>query len=236
MVQSTFISTVAALMLAALPLVAAAEPLQKPGRAAVLGGFTSQGCFGTGQGLKKQKIVNGTENSSASCGALCLEQTKLVFAMTGDACYCGDKYPPKVDIVDDSKCTYKCKGNKKEACGSKSDKRYSVWNSGVKVDVDYAKKKTSTSTKTGTKSATKTPTSTKSSKSTKTSKSTKKTPSTTTTAQSETTTSDTVVSTSSSGNVPSGTSAAAQTSNTSGAVSRPMIGAGAAVLAAALAI
>lgn len=235
MVQLSFVSTAAALLLAALPLVAAAEPLQKPKQAAVLGSFTSQGCFSTGQGLKKQKSVNGTENSSASCGAACLEQTKLVFAMTSDACYCGDKYPPEVDIIDDAKCTYKCKGNKKEACGSKSDKRYSVWNSGVKLDVEYAKKKTS-NTKTVTKLATKTPTATKSSKSTKTSKSTKKTPSSTTTSQIETTTSDSVVSTSSSGNVPSGTSAAAQTSNTSGAVSRPMIGAGAAMLAAAFAI
>ncbi|CAI6098914.1 unnamed protein product [Clonostachys chloroleuca] len=230
MVQLSFVSTAAALLLAALPLVAAAEPLQKPKQAAVLGSFTSQGCFSTDQGLKKQK-----SNSSASCGAACLEQTKLVFAMTGDACYCGDKYPPEVDIIDDAKCAYKCKGNKKEACGSKSDKRYSVWNSGVKLDVEYAKKKTS-STKTVTKLATKTPTATKSSKSTKTSKSTKKTPSSTATSQIETTTSDSVVSTSSSGNVPSGTSAAAQTSNTSGAVSRPMIGAGAAMLAAAFAI
>ncbi|VUC30528.1 unnamed protein product [Clonostachys rosea] len=235
MVQFSLFSTTAALLLAALPL-AAAEPLQKPKEAAVLGSFTSQGCFSTGQGLKKQKSVNGTENSSALCGAKCLEQTKLVFAMTGDACYCGDKYPPEVDIIDDAKCTYKCKGNKKEACGSKSEKRYSVWNSGVKIDVEYAKKKTSSSTKTGTKSATKTPTATKSSKSTKTSKSTKKTPSTTATSQIETTTSDIVLSTSSSGNVPSATSAAAQTSNTSGAVSRPMIGAGAVVLAAALVI
>jgi cell wall integrity and stress response component len=52
-----------------------------------------------------------------------------------DRCFCADIYPIRVSRVDDSHCSWPCPGYDKDACGGAW--AYSVFNTGLEVDVEY---------------------------------------------------------------------------------------------------
>lgn len=61
----------------------------------------------------------------------------------GNECYCGNEYPPKDTLVDDSKCNVGCPGWGASACGGIDF--YSVFNNGLMLAVDNAKANTTSS-------------------------------------------------------------------------------------------
>ena len=76
---------------------------------------TVHGCFGSIGDLVKNSTNDF--NSQSLCIGFCRGIRKVV-AATGMAkdCYCGDKYPPKSSLVEDSKCDYPCSGFGFHAC------------------------------------------------------------------------------------------------------------------------
>ncbi len=76
-----------------------------------------QGCFSSSGELTF--VSNETYNSRGRCGTeLCNQKYgKYVGASTqGKECWCGDKYPPKSALVDDSNCNAPCTGYGQDAC------------------------------------------------------------------------------------------------------------------------
>jgi cell wall integrity and stress response component len=63
-------------------------------------------------------IGNLDFNTKDKCAVTnCKAQGYAVAASMGGAeCYCGDKYPPKAALVDDSNCNTKCPGFGWQAC------------------------------------------------------------------------------------------------------------------------
>ncbi|KAH6879510.1 hypothetical protein B0T10DRAFT_158560 [Thelonectria olida] len=116
-----------------LTLVAAQDATQAPKADAVLGAVTSQGCFNS--------LPDGTSShemtfaASGACGELCIKEKKAVAILHRNKCYCADTYPTESSLVDDDKCDYSCPGYAREACGG--DKAYSVFNTGLKVNVEH---------------------------------------------------------------------------------------------------
>lgn len=92
--------------------------------------------------------------SSGSCGEFCTEKKYWVMGLHGSACYCGMVYPPKKDVTDDTDCNYPCPGFNKEACGGIDEEAYSIFNTGVEIDVaSYVDEEESTTTKASTSTA-----------------------------------------------------------------------------------
>lgn len=90
---------------------------------------------------------DGTEVTSGKCGEYCKKKKALALALRGSKCYCGDAYPPKSDVVSDSKCNFPCPGYLWEACGSLDDDIYSIFNTGIELDVpEYEEEEEETST------------------------------------------------------------------------------------------
>lgn len=85
-------------------------------------------------------IFNATTKymSMGACATdLCIPAGFLTSATTaGNECYCGNEYPPKSTLVDDSKCNVGCPGWGASACGGINF--YSVFNNGLMLAVDYA--------------------------------------------------------------------------------------------------
>lgn len=76
---------------------------------------TVHGCYASIGELVKNSTNDF--NSMSLCVGFCRAIRKVV-AATGAAkdCYCGDKYPPKSSLVEDSKCDYPCSGFGFHAC------------------------------------------------------------------------------------------------------------------------
>ncbi|OHE90918.1 transmembrane alpha-helix domain-containing protein [Colletotrichum orchidophilum] len=108
---------------------------QKPSEAARPGAITNHGCYNaTSTTWQKYPVEN---ISTGSCTLECQKnQKKNVAAINGEDCYCGDSYPPKVDVVDDKKCNFPCPYYPEEACGGVDDLMYySVFNTGIRLVV-----------------------------------------------------------------------------------------------------
>lgn len=126
---------------------------QSPSTFPKLGGPASQGCFKSSGNLTSSK-VDLTYLSSGSCETACKGKNLPVMALTPGQCLCGDTYPPKDDVVNDSNCDFPCPGYPMEACGSLGDPGFfSVFNVGIEVNVPYMEnenedKKSSTSSTT----------------------------------------------------------------------------------------
>jgi len=114
-----------------------AKGVQLPKEQARLNAQTSQGCFKSSGDLK---LVNGTVewNSIGGCAKeICLPAGYAVGATTmREQCWCGNKYPPKSDLVDDKKCNADCTGYPFEACGGEDT--FSVYNTGKTLVVKFA--------------------------------------------------------------------------------------------------
>ena len=78
---------------------------------------------------------DGSEVTSGKCGEYCKKKKSLALALRGSKCYCGDFYPPKADSISDSECNFPCPGYPLEACGSLDDDIYSIFNTGLELDV-----------------------------------------------------------------------------------------------------
>jgi cell wall integrity and stress response component len=77
-------------------------------------------------------------NTIGECATkVCLAKGFAVGAsMGGNQCWCGNKYPPEKDIVDNKNCNVGCPGFGEHACGGKN--YFSVYNTGKTLDVDFA--------------------------------------------------------------------------------------------------
>ncbi|KAI3541507.1 transmembrane alpha-helix domain-containing protein [Colletotrichum paranaense] len=108
---------------------------QKPSEAARPGAITNHGCYNASSTTWQKYPVENI--STGSCTLECqTKQKKNVAAINGEDCYCGDSYPPKVDVVDDKKCNFPCPFYPEEACGGVEDMMYySVFNTGLKLVV-----------------------------------------------------------------------------------------------------
>ncbi|CAI4214695.1 unnamed protein product [Parascedosporium putredinis] len=132
--------------------VLAAETLvrgqQRPAVNPILNALTSHGCYKSKASLKDPGGYEGEKVSSGLCGdVICNKTNSTVLGLRGTTCYCGFEYPPKEDLVEDKFCNYACQGYPFEACGSVDGVYYSIFNTGVKVDVDSAEPVASTSSK-----------------------------------------------------------------------------------------
>ncbi|KAK1705150.1 transmembrane alpha-helix domain-containing protein [Colletotrichum lupini] len=126
---------------------------QKPSEAARPGAITNHGCYNASSTTWQKYPVENI--STGSCTLECqTKQKKNVAAINGEDCYCGDSYPPKVDVVDDKKCNFPCPFYPEEACGGVEDMMYySVFNTGLKLvvpDEDVATTTTAAATTTAT--------------------------------------------------------------------------------------
>lgn len=120
---------------------------QGPTQVPTPGSQTRAGCFSSQGSLKDPGGYPETSVSSGFCGvSLCVAKNYTVFAIKGTKCYCGYSYPPEDDIVSDSHCNYPCPAYPKEACGGITNGgAWSVFNSGINVDVSYDSVSSSTS-------------------------------------------------------------------------------------------
>lgn len=89
---------------------------------------------------------DGSEVTSGKCGEYCKKKKSLALALRGSKCYCGDFYPPKADSISDSECNFPCPGYPLEACGSLDDDIYSIFNTGLELDVPEYEEEEETST------------------------------------------------------------------------------------------
>lgn len=110
----------------------ASGPEQPPSQPANPGMLTSHGCYSDKGNLTTVKNVPIL--SSGSCAEACNSGNFYVMATHGSECLCGFAYPPEDHIADDEKCNNPCEGYPLEACGG-IPSYYSVYNTGLKVDV-----------------------------------------------------------------------------------------------------
>lgn len=74
------------------------------------------GCFETGVPLEDHG--KGNFVTAGSCQQICLGLEKNVLGLSeGDHCWCGDEYPPKAAMVDNSTCSTTCSGDDRTTCG-----------------------------------------------------------------------------------------------------------------------
>ncbi|KAM7207871.1 putative wsc domain containing protein [Naviculisporaceae sp. PSN 640] len=110
---------------------------QEPSGPPMLGSVVVQGCFNSPGEL----VFNSTQtfNAKGSCGMdICNKILGKPVAATsgGNQCFCGDTYPPVISRVDDEKCNVGCTGYDIDACGGV--KFWTVYNTGLTLDVDTA--------------------------------------------------------------------------------------------------
>ncbi|KAH7022040.1 hypothetical protein EDB80DRAFT_884840 [Ilyonectria destructans] len=116
------------------------EPLQSPATAAIPGRITPQGCFGSLPANSKEiepneMTMGSTFASPGQCRYLCNGQEKPVMILHKLQCFCADTYPSRLALIDDDHCDFSCPGYILRACGG--SKAYSVWNTGLEVNVEY---------------------------------------------------------------------------------------------------
>lgn len=110
--------------------------VEQPSTAPVNGAQTVQGCFSSSGDL----IFNATLtfNTIGSCAHdTCKPLGKAVAGTTGGSdCWCGDKYPPKNTLANDTDCNIGCTGFNPQACGGNGF--WTIYNTGLKLAVDYS--------------------------------------------------------------------------------------------------
>jgi cell wall integrity and stress response component len=114
---------------------------QLPSQVPVVNALTSHGCFKSSGSLKNPEGYEPSKVSRGFCDDdVCNKMNATAFALKGQACFCGFEYPPEEDLVDDENCNFPCPAYPLEACGGiGSGSFFSVFNTGVDVDVPYAK-------------------------------------------------------------------------------------------------
>lgn len=91
---------------------------QTPAQPPTLNSPTVHGCYKSSGDLKFVMIHE--YNSVGKCGGeICPQAGYLVGGSTGgNQCWCGNTYPPKSDLINDSNCDVGCTGYGQEACES----------------------------------------------------------------------------------------------------------------------
>lgn len=134
---------------------AATPGKQSPSSLPVQGQLTSHGCYNSGANLTETAVEDNV--SGGSCFNACKSGGYYVSGLHGSKCYCGMVYPPIRDILPDSNCNYPCPGYGNEACGALGGTVYSIFNTGLEVDVEeYAAPSSSTTSAAPTTAPTKT--------------------------------------------------------------------------------
>lgn len=116
------------------------EPLQSPATAAIPGRITPQGCFRLlpANATKidpDERMMGSAFASPGQCRYLCNGEEKPVMILHKLQCFCADTYPSRLALIDDDQCDFRCPGYDLDACGG--SKAYSVWNTGLEVNVEY---------------------------------------------------------------------------------------------------
>ncbi|KAI0517810.1 hypothetical protein F5B22DRAFT_602562 [Xylaria bambusicola] len=142
------IATVAVLALASFTVTADKKGVELPAEQPVQGTDTVAGCFSD---LGDMKLDSTDKyNAQGYCAPVCRDKGKPVGATYLKACYCGTKLPHKSTLLDDSKCNEPCPGFDPQACGGLG--AYTVYNTGVQVNVAEADPPKSSSTSTSSSS------------------------------------------------------------------------------------
>ncbi|KAI0538563.1 hypothetical protein GGR58DRAFT_501069 [Xylaria digitata] len=126
--------------------------VQKPAEQAVYGSDTVAGCFSSIADMTL--LTTDNFNSQGYCAPRCRNKGKPVGATYLKACYCGTKLPNSQQLLNDTKCNEPCPGYDPEACGGLN--AYTVYNTGVQVQVAEADPETTTSSTTAATSTTST--------------------------------------------------------------------------------
>ncbi|KKY33527.1 putative wsc domain containing protein [Diaporthe ampelina] len=136
MKTTTLLAAAIAIVLPAYAATTTSANLEEPSAAPTLGAQVVQGCFSSWGNL----IFNSTPdfNTKSACAYdLCYAGGFKVAATSGgNQCYCGNEYPPKSTIVDDSNCDVPCPGYGVQACGGID--YYTVYNTGIKLSIAYS--------------------------------------------------------------------------------------------------
>lgn len=110
---------------------------QIPAETPIVNALKSHGCYKSKGILEDPKGYIESSVTSGYCNnEVCNKSNSTVLGLRGSTCYCGFEYPPEEDLVEDKNCNYPCPGYPYEACGSVSGTFYSIFNTGVRVDVD----------------------------------------------------------------------------------------------------
>lgn len=144
-----------AAVLAVVPALASqttAKGVEEPSAVPTLNAAVVQGCFSSPGELVSIGALDF--NSKDKCAVQnCKAQGHAVAAsMGGNECYCGDKYPPKAALVNDTNCNIGCTGYDWDACGGSFF--WTVYNTGLTMAVkvsDDSVISSSSSSSTGTK-------------------------------------------------------------------------------------
>lgn len=107
-----------AALLAATSAMAATptKGVEEPSSPAMLNVPVVQGCYSSAGELKYQSTE--LYNSKSKCASdICFKKGKAVAGtMGGNQCFCGDKYPPKLALANDTDCNLGCSGFDQQAC------------------------------------------------------------------------------------------------------------------------
>lgn len=136
-------------ILAAARLVAA-DAAETPAQDPVLGTDTVHGCYSSYGSMVFNS--SSTFNTQGLCTEACRNLNKNTAATQSKECYCGDKYPAKNLLVDDSECTEPCPGYDTQVCGGADT--WTVYNTGVRVSVSDEANATDTSSTSSSSSST----------------------------------------------------------------------------------
>jgi cell wall integrity and stress response component len=110
------------------------DGFQLPSQAPLRDAMRSQGCFRSSGNLTIHALTK--PNTSGACLEVCSADF-AVSATRGDDCYCGDSYPPENSQTDDEDCSQPCGGYPQEACGNMNPRAWSVYNTGLTIDVSF---------------------------------------------------------------------------------------------------
>ncbi|KAI3325732.1 hypothetical protein HD806DRAFT_533397 [Xylariaceae sp. AK1471] len=134
------ITTVAVLALASIS--SAKKGVEKPAGQPTIGTDVVVGCFSSLGGMKLQTTY--MFNTQSYCAPICRKNGMPVGATYARECYCGSKLPNNKTLLDDSKCNEPCPGFDTDACGGLN--AYTVYNTGVQVNVAEAEDDTTSTT------------------------------------------------------------------------------------------
>lgn len=109
----------------------------KPATPPVLGQHTSQGCYTiirdpNGALLDRHPDLS---NTPGVCSARCATEGRPVAAVHGRMCFCSDTYPERSMLAPDESCQSPCLGESDGACGGRLGFHWSVYNTGLQLDV-----------------------------------------------------------------------------------------------------
>ncbi|KAI8631463.1 hypothetical protein F5Y19DRAFT_396910 [Xylariaceae sp. FL1651] len=120
----------------------AQKGVEVPAQQPVSGTDTVAGCFSSVGTMNLQSSYEF--NSQGKCAPICRSMGKQVGATYLHDCYCGTLLPNQKYLLNDSKCNEPCPGFDKQACGGLN--AFTVYNTGVQVNVGEAPEDPSSST------------------------------------------------------------------------------------------